>query len=130
MAQESDVPVIDLSEYFATGNADSLNKIADQLREACEHTGFFSIIGHQVSVTQIADIFRMARQFHQLDDAIKRSLLMDRADWPVKGVGYLPVKNRKLPARDRGNLNEAFIIKSDQEVSLEDNQWQLGVPRQ
>jgi isopenicillin N synthase-like dioxygenase len=65
----------------------------------------------------------MARQFHQLDDAIKLSLLMDRADWPVKGVGYLPVKNRKLPARDKGNMNEAFIIKSDEEVSLENNQW-------
>lgn len=123
--KEGDIPIIDLSDFFTTGSGDSLNRTADQLREACEHTGFFSIIGHQVSVTQIADTFAMVRQFHQLDDVIKRSLLMDRADWPVKGVGYLPVKNRKLPARDKGNLNEAFIIKADQEVSLEDNQWPL-----
>lgn len=124
-AKQGDIPIIDLSEFFTTGSGDSLYKIAEQIREACEHTGFFSIIGHQVSVNKIEDAFNMVRQFHQLDDAIKQSLLMDRADWPVKGVGYLPVKNRKLPARDMGNLNEAFIIKSDQEVSLEDNQWPL-----
>ena len=48
---------------------------------------------------------------------------MDRPEWPVGGIGYLPVKNRKLPARDRGNLNETFIVKSDNGLSLNDNQW-------
>jgi isopenicillin N synthase-like dioxygenase len=48
---------------------------------------------------------------------------MDRPDWPVGGMGYLPVKNRKLPARDKGNLNEAFIIKCDETLSMDDNQW-------
>jgi len=41
----------------------------------------------------------------------------------VGGVGYLPVKNTKLPSRDRGNLNEAFIVKCDDVLQLSDNQW-------
>ncbi len=48
---------------------------------------------------------------------------MDRPEWAVCGVGYLPVKNRKLPARDKGNLNEAFVIKGDHKLSMDDNQW-------
>ena len=48
---------------------------------------------------------------------------MDRPNWPVKAVGYLAVNNYKLPARDKGNLNETFVIKRDHQVGLEDNQW-------
>ena len=48
---------------------------------------------------------------------------MDRPDWPVGGMGYLPLKNRKLPARDNGNVNEAFIVKIDDELDMDSNQW-------
>ena len=51
---------------------------------------------------------------------------MDRADWPVSGVGYLPFQNRKLPTRKKGNANEAFIVKHQpgpQSVTFADNQW-------
>ena len=51
---------------------------------------------------------------------------MDRPEWPVTGVGYLPFHNRKLPARKKGNANEAFIVKRElgpRNVSLDDNQW-------
>ena len=48
---------------------------------------------------------------------------MDRPDWPVGGVGYLPLKNLKLPARAKGNLNEAFIVKCDHKLGMTDNQW-------
>lgn len=48
---------------------------------------------------------------------------MDRVEWPVGGVGYLPIKNTKLPARSKGNLNEAFIAKRDLKSTLDDNQW-------
>lgn len=41
---------------------------------------------------------------------------------PIGGVGYLPIK-KKLPARDKGNLNEAFLIKCSGAVSMDENQW-------
>lgn len=38
------------------------------------------------------------------------------------GMGYLPLKNRKLPARNTGNLNEALILKCDDNLGMGDNQ--------
>ena len=67
--------------------------------------------------------FSQGTRLHALPLAVKQGILMDRADWPVGGVGYLPVNNRKLPARDKGNLNEAFIIKCDHRLNMDDNQW-------
>ena len=122
-AQQGDIPVIDLREYFSNPDARTLEPVATQLREACETVGFFSIVGHQVEREQIAAMFSMARQFHALPLELKQSIAMDRADWPVGGVGYLPVSHRKLPARTKGNLNEAFIVKCDHKLGMADNQW-------
>jgi isopenicillin N synthase-like dioxygenase len=94
-----------------------------ELKVACEEVGFFTITGHQVKQTLIEKIFNLTRQFHALPLKDKQAVLMDRPDWPLGGVGYLPIKNRKLPARDKGNLNEAFIIKCDHALGMDDNQW-------
>ena len=122
-ARVGDIPVIDLEQYFSSDSRQTLEKVARQLQSACEQVGFFSIVGHQVSSTRIVNTFDAARDFHALPIEAKREILMDRPDWPVGGVGYLPVKNRKLPARDKGNLNEAFIIKCDHRLEMKDNQW-------
>ena len=122
-AQPDDIPVIDLEPWFNTGSESELSRVADQLRVACEQTGFFSIIGHQVSSNDINATFEQVRLFHALSVEQKREILMDRADWPVGGMGYLPLKNRKLPARQSGNVNEAFIIKCDDQLGMNDNQW-------
>jgi isopenicillin N synthase-like dioxygenase len=122
-AELDDIPVIDLATYFSSGKHSDLEFVANQLRTSCEQTGFFSITGHGVPSNMINNMFSTARKFHELSQSIKQDVLMDRQGWPVKGVGYLPVKNRKLPTRDQGNLNEAFIIKVDSSISLGDNQW-------
>ena len=122
-ADDGDIPIIDLSDYFATGSEESLKVVADQLRTACEEVGFFSIVGHGVSSELMDTTFEQVREFHRISPEAKEAILMDRPDWPVGGMGYLPVKNRKLPARDRGNLNEAFIVKCDHNLGMDDNQW-------
>jgi len=122
-AEEGDIPVIDLQEYLSTGSTSALTKAADTLRIACEQTGFFAITGHQVSEHRVGEMFDMVRAFHALPDAIKRSRLMDGPDQHVGGVGYLPLKNRKLPARDTANVNEAYIVKVDDKLGLDDNPW-------
>lgn len=122
-ALPEDIPIIDLSEYFQTKQPFDLEVISGKLRSACEQTGFFSIVGHGIEIDVMTKIFSMVKLFHRLPLNIKQEILMDRVDWPVKGAGYLPVKNKKLPSRDKGNLNEAFIIKTDDDVSLDDNQW-------
>ena len=122
-AEAEDIPVIDLGPYFESGDAQALARIAKQLKTACEQTGFFTIIGHGISSDTLGQMFSYVRRFHQLPQEIKQTVLMDRKEWPISGVGYMPLKNRKLPARDKGNLNEAFIVKSDSVVSLDENQW-------
>jgi len=122
-AKEDDIPVIDLAAYFLSEDEHELENVAEQLRVACEETGFFSIVGHQISWSDVDATFEQIRQFHQLPIESKKAILMDRPDWPVGGMGYLPFKNRKLPARDTGNLNEAFILKCDDKLGMDDNQW-------
>ncbi len=122
-ARADDIPIIDLDPYFATGSEQQLNAVARQLRTACEETGFFSIVGHHVPTQVIKDTFNQVRSFHAAAIDTKNAVLMDRPDWPVGGMGYLPLKNRKLPARQTGNVNEAFIIKCDDKLGMDDNQW-------
>jgi len=122
-ALPDDIPVIDLNDYFSTGSDDALNTAAEQLRIACEETGFFSIIGHHISPEDLNATFQLVRDFHAQPVETKKRIQMDRPEWPVGGVGYLPLKNRKLPARQTGNVNEAFLVKCDDQLTMEDNQW-------
>ena len=122
-AQNSDIPVIDIAAYLTNNSEQALQDVANQLRYACENVGFFTITGHQVGADIIDRQFSMIKRFHDLPMQDKKSIEMDQASWPVGGVGYLPFKNRKLPSRDTGNRNEAFLIKCDHQLSMADNQW-------
>jgi len=122
-ARKDDIPTINLDAYFTSGSVADLDDVAQQLKQACEQTGFFSIVGHHVPSEIVNNTFYQIREFHASSDDIKNSILMDRPGWPVGGMGYLPLNNRKLPARQTGNLNEAFIIKCDDQLSMSDNQW-------
>jgi isopenicillin N synthase-like dioxygenase len=122
-ANVDDIPVIDLAAYFLQPNKHNLALVAEQLRFACENVGFFSIVGHQVPKALIENQFSQIKAFHRLPINLKTSIKMDQQHWPIGGVGYLPFKNRKLPTRDSGNRNEAFLLKSDHCITMQDNQW-------
>ncbi len=121
-ARPGDIPVIDLGEYFG-GNDNALDSVAQQLRQACENTGFFSLTGHGVDWSLVDALFEQIAIFHQQPVRKKLSLRMDREDWPHGGMGYLPFKNAKLPSREKVNHNEAFLVKADHNIALSDNQW-------
>lgn len=122
-AEPGDIPIIDMASWIATGDADKLARIAEQVDAACQTAGFFQLTGHTVPVDLIAEMFEMNRRFHSLPLDIKQQVRMDRPDWPVSGVGYLPMYSRKLPSRDKANLNEAFLVKGNRDLSLSDSQW-------
>lgn len=122
-AEPGDIPIIDVSSYLSAGSAESLSEVAAKLREACETVGFWQMVGHDMPAGLIDSTFDAVRSFHALPLETKRMIQMDRPEHPLGGVGYLPVKNRKLPARATGNLNEAFLAKRGRDVSLDDNQW-------
>lgn len=125
-AEAGDIPILDLQYYFTSQNERELDKLAEQLLYASTKVGFYYIKGHGIPSELIDQTFDEARRFHDLDLETKMALKMDRNDWPVTGVGYLPFQNRKLPTRKKGNANEAFIIKRQlgkSNVNLDDNQW-------
>ena len=122
-ARPDDIPVIDVSDYFTSGSDAALDAVADQLGYASRNVGFYSLIGHTVPEETVDDAFEQTKRFHQLSLEKKNALLMDQPDSRIKGAGYLPMKNRKLPHRARGNENEAFIIKRDRDIALSDNPW-------
>ena len=122
-ALPGDIPEIDVAEYFTTQGDAALDAVAVQLRSACLETGLCLLVGHPCPPSRIKRAFVAAGRFFALPLDIKNALLMDQPNWPVKEVDYRAVNNYKLPARDKGNLNETFVIKRDHQVGLADNQW-------
>lgn len=122
-AESGDIPVIDVSDWFQRDDPAARNAAAATLREASEQVGFHQLVGHGIDGSVLDDIMTMTERFHALPLEVKSAIRMDRPEWPIGGIGYLPVGERKLPRRTYGNLNEAFLIKSDEHIGFEDNQW-------
>ena len=122
-AEPGDIPVIDVSAWFASGDPEALAESAATLRTASEQVGFHQLTGHGIDQELLDEVFAMTERFHALPLETKNSIRMDRPDFPIGGIGYLPVGERKLPRRTYGNLNEAFLIKSDEHIGFDDNQW-------
>ncbi len=125
-ARPDDIPVLDLERYFSDGEPEALEKLASKLRFASTQVGFYYVTGHGIPPEMLEQIFLENKRFHDLPLETKLAVQMDRPQWPVAGVGYLPFQNLKLPARKKGNANEAFIVKRElgpRNVSLNDNQW-------
>ena len=109
--------------WVAGEEHDALEVIARELRWACEEVGFFSIVGHGVSTALVEETFSQVRSFHAQPSFVKEAIRMDRPAWPHGGMGYLPIGNNKLPSRDKLNMNEAFLVKCDHRLGMDDNQW-------
>ena len=54
---------------------------------------------------------------------MKRSIEIDLPQAAAPGIGYLPLGERRLPRRSKGNLNEALLFKQDRSLRLADNPW-------
>ncbi|MGH1492584.1 MAG: isopenicillin N synthase family dioxygenase [Acidimicrobiales bacterium] len=122
-AEAGDIPIIDVSAWFSNDDQEALKSAAAALREASEQVGFHQLTGHGIDQSLIDEVFAMTERFHKLPPEIKSTIRMDRPEWPIGGVGYLPVGERKLPRRTYGNLNEAFLMKSTEPNEPENNQW-------
>jgi isopenicillin N synthase-like dioxygenase len=123
-AEPGDIPVIDVRSFLAAPEGPGrATTTAAAVRSACEEVGFFQLIGHGVDKQLVNDAFAAARSFHDLNDASKEAIAMDRPGATLPGVGYLRIGERLLPRRSVGNLNEAFLIKGEAGVGFEDNAW-------
>jgi len=122
-AAPGDIPIVDVSHWFATGSASALAAAAAVLREASERIGFFYLTGHGIDPALIEATFEATAAFHALPHETREKILLNGPGTDISGIGYLPFDNHMLPRRDTGNQNEAFLIKGDAAIGLDDNQW-------
>jgi len=136
-ATEAEVPVLDLGPYLAAaaaGRAEEAERavvgLASQLRHSAE-VGFFGVIGHGIPQPALDLALRATAEFHALPLSAKMEVAMDAPGSAVGGVGYLPMGNRKLPARSTPNQNAAFIVKRERgprNVTLDVMPWPASHP--
>lgn len=118
-----DIPVVDVSAWRSSGDPADLDALGEQVRAIGEQVGFHFLTGHGIDPAVTAGAFAAAEAFLTLPDEAKLPIRMDTSDTVVPGAGYLPVGERKLPRRAKGNLNEAIIFKRDVVLGLADAAW-------
>jgi len=122
-ANPGDVPIIDVSRWFATNDHAELQRLGDALRSANGQVGFYQLVGHDIQPSEFAAILTQNRRFHALPDSVKQGVAMDLPGCKIGGTGYLGYGNWKLPTRNNPNQNAAFVIKRDHRISSDDNLW-------
>lgn len=126
IASEEDIPTLDVSCLANDRLApEAMHKLADQLRRACQDVGFHFITGHGLSESLLTRIVEAIESFSELPHDTKQKYLMDTGAYP-DGTGFLPVHNRKLPKRKKGNVVQAFVLKRElgpRNITLNDMPW-------
>jgi isopenicillin N synthase-like dioxygenase len=102
------VPVIDIAPYF-TGDAQTKQKVADEIGAACRDIGFYIIVGHGVSPQLVKRVDHAARAFFDLPFDEKMKLHIGKEPG---ACGYSAMGDKSL-AYTRGersppDLNESF----------------------
>jgi isopenicillin N synthase-like dioxygenase len=114
-ATASTIPVIDYGPYFA-GEPGALQRLAADLRYACENIGFFYALNHGVPQDTIDRAFAASRQFHALPLEAKMALRLNE-----NNIGYLPMNFSVQGASTvhkatKPNQNESFFVSYDRDA--------------
>ena len=131
------IPVIDYGPYFA-GEPGALERLAEQVRYACENIGFLYALNHGVPQEVIDRGFAASRRFHALPLEEKLKLRLNQ-----NNIGYMPMNASVQAASQvhkatKPNQNESFFISHDRGPDHPDvlagiplrgqNQWPEGMP--
>lgn len=130
----AEVPVIDFS-LFREGAPGGKAKVAAQVREACEGTGFFYLARHGVPQAQIDSIFAASRRFFDLPLEERMKVRLN----PKQNRGYQPLGSRMYADKaDAPDQNESFKYQHDYPADDPDildgnrvhalNQWPQELP--
>lgn len=131
-----EIPIIDLGPYLSA-KPGALEKIADEIRHACEQIGFFFIINHGVPADIVNNAFSAMQQFFVLPAAQKSTVRMNRhqCGWQAPKVA---VHGDSFEEGVKPQAGEAF--KFTFELSTDDpdyqgskrfrghNQWPTALP--
>lgn len=122
-ATTDDIPVVDVGPWFSEGDPAVLDALGEQVRIIGEEVGFHFLVGHGIDQAVFDGVFAQAAEFLTAEQADKEPVVIDGPDAPMPGIGWLPVGERRLPRRAKGNLNEAILFKQDRGHRLADNLW-------
>lgn len=109
------LPIIDLS--LAGQGAASRQQVAIQLDRACSEFGFFYLIGHEVSASEIDLLMRLSRQFFAQSPVEKSRIHMNKGGRAWRG--YFPVGDELtsgVPDRKEGIYFGSELGESDDRV--------------
>ena len=84
------IPKIDFNPYLQ-GSEKGKRLVASQIGEACRKIGFFTLIGHGVSLDLIKKVFFVSKEFHQLPLKEKEEIHQI-----IVGITPFPQKQRIL----------------------------------
>jgi isopenicillin N synthase-like dioxygenase len=113
IAQQADrIPVLDIGAFLA-GTPHARARLAAQIAQTCEDTGFLVIANHGIDQALIDNTFAAASAFFDID--MERKLALKVGDL---NIGYLPygaqiVRTSKVNHNTRPNLSESFYIVTD-----------------
>jgi isopenicillin N synthase-like dioxygenase len=131
------IPVLDYGPCFA-GESGALERLAGQVRAACESVGFFYVRNHGVPEALVERAFAASRRFHALPLEQKLALRLNE-----NNIGYLPTNASVQGASTvhkatRPNQNESFFVSHDRGADHPDviagkplrgrNQWPEALP--
>ena len=117
-ATPDELPVLDLAD-LRKGRDGAVEKLAVQLRKVFKHTGFFMISNHGCE-EEVEATMEASRKFHTLLPQSQKEAMA----FGSRGVGYLKLNSRLLPKREKGNMNETFIVKQEpgpRNITLDSN---------
>jgi len=118
LATLDELPILNL-ENLRKGKEGAVEELAIQLKKVFKHTGFFMISNHGCE-EEVDATMEASRKFHTLlPQDLKEAMAFG-----LRGVGYLKINSRLLPKREKGNMNEAFIVKQEpgpRNITLDSN---------
>lgn len=104
------VPVIDIGGLYSADMA-AKAKVAEQIGRACDDSGFFYAVGHQVPVETIETARETAARFFELPLEERLKVKSDRNNRGYREMGDTVHKSGKIFARDSFDLG--FPMKAD-----------------
>ncbi len=131
------LPILDLGAYVRQ-EPGALEHLAEILRDALQHIGFFFIINHGIPQTLIDRVFAEAARFHALPLEEKTPLALSASNTGYLSLGQSRSRASSLDGHKKPNLNAAFFMKRDRAPDHPDvlagkplrglNQWPHNLP--
>ena len=120
-----DLPILDLGDYL-NGRPGVAEKLAMQLRHACEEIGFFFIINHGISDQITKDIFSQTKRFHALPEEDKIGLAVNNHQRGYIQTGKTLIKHSTYNKNTKFDQNTTVVFATEYD---KDNPYRLAGKR-